>query len=152
MQFRKNQSVSFKQAAGVYYITGWEDGIDVTTRLKSHVGSVRKERVYFIKDVMEKKDVVYQAFSSELTPLHHTRTRSGYVALPAKKLINRALRRRSHAVHFQSSSATEAPLSATASSASIASQPQAFTSPQASPKPIPPSDLGIFLNFLSCLH
>ena len=125
MHFRKNQTVSFKQAPGVYYIQGWEDGIEVTTKIKNRGSSMRKERVYFIKDVMERKDVVYQAFGTELAPLDHSRTRSGYVPLPSKKHVKTIKPR--------------------------VSAPEPIPVPPA-PCRVPDTDLGIFMNFLSSLH
>ena len=75
--YRTHQLVSFKNYPGVYSIVSWVDGVKVKeVRGSTRLGKVKEknynQRTYMVKDIMDTKHVVYEAFENELRAAYST--------------------------------------------------------------------------------
>lgn len=74
--FVKGQHVMFSKFPGVYIIMASKDvSVQVKSRNIKHRAS--KKRVYTIKELIDKRGILYDAFETELEPVNVMRNRSG---------------------------------------------------------------------------
>lgn len=79
--FAKGQHVMFSKLPGVYTIESSKD-VSVQVRVRSVKQRACHRRVYTIKELIDRRGVLYDAFETELEPVNVVRNRSGKPSFP----------------------------------------------------------------------
>jgi hypothetical protein len=86
--FAKGQHVMFSKLPGVYTIESSRD-VSVQVRVRNVKQRASHKRVYTIKELIDRRGVLYDAFETELEPVNVVRNRSGKPSFPSESDIPR---------------------------------------------------------------